>query len=131
VDNPSSIAHSYDLAPLYRQNSSRRPSLDLDESLFGHKQISLQKILANANKEIEKSTKFMNKIKSKQLACSNIAKSIPENATVGKEYINCGKEICEHKQGPYYYAYWKDPLCKKLKKKYTCLKIRIDVFRLI
>jgi hypothetical protein len=46
------------------------------------------------------------------------AKSIPENATIRKEYIKCGKEMCELKHGPYYYAYWKDPESKKLKKKY-------------
>jgi hypothetical protein len=28
----------------------------------------------------------------------------------------CGKEMCEPKHGPYYYAYWKDPESKKLKK---------------
>jgi hypothetical protein len=53
----------------------------------------LQKILVNANKAIEKSTKFINKIKSKQLAYANRAKSIPENATIRKEYIKCGKEM--------------------------------------
>jgi hypothetical protein len=26
--------------------------------------------------------------------------------------------MCEVKHGPYYYAYWKDPQSKKLKKKY-------------
>jgi hypothetical protein len=26
--------------------------------------------------------------------------------------------MCELKHGPYYYAYWKDPENKKLKKKY-------------
>jgi hypothetical protein len=78
----------------------------------------LQKILANANKTIERSTKFINKIKSRQLACADRAKSIPENATIRKEYINCGKVVCQHKHGPYYYAYWKDPESKKLKKKY-------------
>ena len=46
-------------------------------------------------------------------------KSIPENATIRKEYIKCGKENCQHKHGPYYYAYWKDPETKKLKKKYV------------
>jgi hypothetical protein len=33
-----------------------------------------------------------------------------------KEYIKCGKEICQHKHGPYYYAYRKDAESKKLKK---------------
>jgi hypothetical protein len=92
------------------------PSLDWDKRLFGNKCTSLQKVLANANKAIEKSTKFINKIKSRQLACANRAKSIPENATIRKEYINCGMEICEHKHGPYHYAYWKDPESKKLRK---------------
>jgi hypothetical protein len=63
-------------------------------------------------------SKFINKIKLRQLACANRAKSIPENATIRKEYIKCGKEICEQKHGPYYYAYWKDPETKKLRKKY-------------
>ena len=77
-----------------------------------------QKLFAKANKTTERATKFLNKIKSRQLACANRAKSIPENATIRKEYIKCGKEICELKHGPYYYAYWKDPESKKLKKKY-------------
>ena len=52
------------------------------------------------------------------MAYANRVESIPENATIRKEYIKCGKEICELKHGPYYYAYWKDPESKKLKKKY-------------
>jgi hypothetical protein len=41
------------------------------------------------------------------------------NATIRKEYIKCSKPFCHrHKHGPYYYAYWKDPENKKLKKKY-------------
>jgi len=91
---------------------------DWDKPLFGDRRTSLQKVLENANKAIEKSTKFINKIKSRQVACANRAKSIPENATIRKEYIKCGKQICEQKHGPYYYAYWKDPESKKLKKKY-------------
>jgi hypothetical protein len=75
----------------------------------------LQKLLANANKTTEKATKFLNKIKSRRLAYANRSKSIPENATIRKEYIKCGKETCEQKHGPYYYAYWKDPETKKLK----------------
>jgi hypothetical protein len=54
--------------------------------LFGHKRASLEKVLANANKAIEKSTKFINKIKSRQLTCANRAKSIPEKATIRKDY---------------------------------------------
>jgi hypothetical protein len=116
-DNSSSQSYSKDLASFCSRNS-RKPLVDLDRTLFAPKRASLQKVLANANKAIEKSTKFINKIKSRQLACANRAKSIPENATIRKEYVKCGKEICEQKHGPYYYAYWKDPESRKLKKKY-------------
>jgi hypothetical protein len=93
-------------------------SIDFSKPLFGNKRTSLQKLLAKANKTTERATKFINKIKSRQLAYANRAKSIPENATIRKEYIKCGKEVCELKHGPYYYAYWKDPESKKLKKRY-------------
>jgi hypothetical protein len=33
-------------------------------------------------------------------------------------FVKCGKEMCQYKHGPYYYAYWRDPESKKLKKKY-------------
>jgi hypothetical protein len=75
-------------------------------------------VLEGANKTLEKSTKFINKIKSRELVSMTRAKSIPANATIRKEYVRCGKEMCELKHGPYYYAYWKDPESKKLKKKY-------------
>jgi hypothetical protein len=107
MDNSSSPSYFNEISSFHKQNRMRS-LLDWDKPLFGHKHTSLQKVLANANKTIEKSTKFINKIKSRQLACANKAKSIPENATIRKEYVKCGKEICEQKHGPYYYAYWKD-----------------------
>ncbi|HEY7080875.1 MAG TPA: hypothetical protein VH500_14320, partial [Nitrososphaeraceae archaeon] len=57
-------------------------------------------------------------IKSREMASAERANSIPENATIRLEYIRCGKMTCELTHGPYYYAYWKEPECKKLKKKY-------------
>ena len=68
------ITQSYfnELASFYKE-SSRKQLLDLDKPFFRHKRTSLQKILAYANKAIEKSTKFINKIKSRQLACANRA----------------------------------------------------------
>jgi hypothetical protein len=116
-DKSNSQLHFSELASLYKDNSSK-PSIDFSKPLFGNKRTSLQKLLANANKTTERATKFINKIKSRQLAYANRAKSIPENATIRKEYVSCGKEMCEQKHGPYYYAYWKDPESKKLKKKY-------------
>lgn len=116
-DNSTSQPCFNELASFYQENS-QRSLLDWNKPFFGHKRTSLQKVLANANKAVEKSIKFINKIKSRQVACANRSKSIPENATVRKEYIKCGKQICKQKHGPYYYAYWKDPESKKLKKKY-------------
>ena len=119
-NNDKSILQSHfsKLASLYK-DENKKPSFDYwGKPIFGYKSSSLQKLLANANKAIERSTRLINKIKSRQLACANRAKSIPENATIRKEYIKCGKEICELKHGPYYYAYWKDPESKKLKKRY-------------
>ena len=69
----------------------------MDSTLLGTNRTSFQKALSNASKVIEKSTKFINKIKSRQVAYVNTTKSIPENATIRKEYIKCGKEICEQK----------------------------------
>ena len=43
------------------------PLLYCNKTLFGHNLTSLQKVLENANKAIGKSTKFINKIKSRQL----------------------------------------------------------------
>ena len=116
--NSSSPASDFNrLASLYNGND-RKPFLDWNKPLFGHKCTSLQKVLAKANKTTEKATKFLNKTKSRQLAYANRSKLIPKNATIRKEYIKCGKEVCQHKHGPYYYAYWKDLESKKLKKKY-------------
>jgi hypothetical protein len=119
TNNNESTSPSYfnEIASLYKEEG-HKSQLDWDKPLFGDKHTSLQKVLANAKKTIEKSTKFINKIKSRQLACANRARSIPKNATIRKEYINCGKQMCELKHGPYYYAYWKDPESKRLKKKY-------------
>jgi hypothetical protein len=108
---------SNNLAQFYKE-SDRKSLLDWNKPLFKNKHTSLQKLLAKANKTTEKATKFLNKIKSRQLAYANRSNSIPKNATIRKEYIKCGKEMCELKHGPYYYAYWKDPESKKLKKKY-------------
>jgi hypothetical protein len=116
-NNSSSQSLFSALGSVYKDNS-RESSIDFNKPLFGYKSSSIQKLLANANKTTERATKFLNKIKSKQFASANRAKSIPENATIRKEYIKCGKEICEIEHGPYHYAYWKDPESKKLKKKY-------------
>ena len=118
-NNDSSTSPScFNYSPSLYKDNSRKPLLDWDNPVFGSKSSSLQKLLAKTNKTTERATKFINKIKSRQLACVHRAKSVPENATIRKEYIKCGKQMCGLDHGPYYYAYWKDPECKKLKKKY-------------
>ncbi|MGB6671089.1 MAG: hypothetical protein WBE34_01515, partial [Candidatus Nitrosopolaris sp.] len=103
----------------FHKDNTMNPSLLCsNKSPSNHRRSMLERSLSSATKTIEKSTKLINKIKSRQLACASRAKSIPENATIRKEYIKCGKQICEIEHGPYYYAYWKDTQSKKLKKKY-------------
>ena len=63
--NSTSPSYSNKLASLYKDNSHML-SLNWNKPLFGHKHTSLQKILVDANKAIEKSTKFINKIKSRK-----------------------------------------------------------------
>jgi hypothetical protein len=57
------------------------------------------------------------KIKLEELTSTNNSRNVPNNATIRKEYVRCGKLDCPSKHGPYYYAYWKDD-SGKLKKKY-------------
>jgi hypothetical protein len=68
---------------------------------------------------MQRGEKLLNKIKSARVSSINRAKSIPNNATIRKEYVKCGKPYCQERHGPYYYAYWKDANdIRKLKKKY-------------
>ena len=84
-------------------------SSEWDKPLFSRRKSPLEKVIAHANKGIEKSQQFFNKIKLREIACGNRAKAIPKNATVRKRYITCNKANCYRDQhGPYYYAYWKD-----------------------
>jgi hypothetical protein len=89
-------------------------SIGWKPSQFRRRRTTFEKVIAHANK----TAKFLNKIKSREIVCINRAKSIPENATIRKEYVKCGKQLCEELHGPYYYAYWKDSNNKKLMKKY-------------
>ena len=81
--------------------------------------MSLLELIEKANRLIARVRALDNKDRSKKLACQARSKLIPKNATIRKEYVNCKKPNCYHrKHGPYYYAYWKDPETKRLKKKY-------------
>jgi hypothetical protein len=81
--------------------------------------MSFEELMAEANRLIARVKALDNKEKSMRLACQIRSKSIPKNATIIKEFVKCKKPDCYHKgHGPYYYAYWKDPETKKLRKKY-------------
>jgi hypothetical protein len=81
--------------------------------------MSLEELMEEGNRLIAQVQALDNKEKLKRLACQTRSKSIPKNATIRKKYVKFKKPDCYHKKhGPYYYAYWKDPETKKLKKKY-------------
>jgi hypothetical protein len=81
--------------------------------------MSLEKLMAEGNRLIAYSQALDNKEKSTRLACQIRSKSIPQNATIRKEFVKCKKPDCYYERhGPYYYAYWKVPETKKLKKRY-------------
>lgn len=106
---------------LYKRMGWKPLFFDSDEPLFfpsGKRKQSIFDLIEDGNKTADIATKLLNKFESRDIACTNRSKSIPNNATITKEYVKCRKETCEEKHGPYYYAYWKDPESKKLKKKY-------------
>lgn len=115
-DNSSSFDQ---LASFYKDAGWKPSLLDWDKPLFSRHGSSLEKVLAHAKKAAEKSRRFIDKIESKKQSSISRAKSIPENATIRKEYVKCGKTPCYHgKHGPYYYAYWKDSETNRVRKKY-------------
>lgn len=101
---------------LINGNSSSRYEFS---KLDNHK-LSLKKMYEKAGSIIKLGEKLLVKMDAKRQITNRNFQSIPNNATIRKEYIKCGKDLClgcEH--GPYYYAYWRDENnAKKLKKKY-------------
>jgi hypothetical protein len=49
------------------------------------------KLMKKVNKIIARGKKLINKIESNKLAYHNRVQSVPENATIRKEYIKCKK----------------------------------------
>jgi hypothetical protein len=93
--------------------------LDLLDWIERINSMSLEEIMAEGNKLIARVETLNNREESIRLACQSRSKSIPKNATIRKEFVKCKKPNCYRRQhGPYYYAYWKDPETKRLKKKY-------------
>ena len=73
-----------------------------------------ERLIAKFNSEKLRS---IAKVQSEELTSTNNSRNLPNNATIRKEYVRCGKLDCASKHGPYYYAYWKDDE-GKLRKKY-------------
>jgi hypothetical protein len=76
-------------------------------------------LMEEGNKLIARAQSLDNKEKLIELECQLRSKSIPKNATIRREFVKCKRSNCYRQQhGPYYYAYWKDPETRRLKKKY-------------
>lgn len=92
-DNSSTPAlHFNELKWFYKKNNQKELP-GWNKTPFGHKITSLLRVLANAKKRIEKSTRFINKVKAIDLACADRLKVIPGNATIRKEYVNVEKSF--------------------------------------
>jgi hypothetical protein len=106
------------------QYTTEFPYQEFLESSYGEPLINwdkptpIWKLLKQCRKAAERGEKLLKKFDARRESSISNLKSVPKNAIIRKEYIKCGKEICEQKHGPYYYAYWKDSESKKLKKKY-------------
>ena len=106
------------------QSSTDFPYRDFLESSYGEplinwdKSTPIWKLLKQCRKTAERGEKLLKKFDERRESSINNLKSVPEKATIKKEYVKCGKALCHRTHGPYYYAYWKDPESKKLKKKY-------------
>jgi hypothetical protein len=81
--------------------------------------MSRDELIEEGNKLIARAQALDNKEKTMKLACQSRSKSVPKNATIREEFVKCKKPNCYRQlHGPYYYAYWKDPVTKRLKKRY-------------
>jgi hypothetical protein len=93
--------------------------LDLFDWIRRISTMSRVELMEEGNKLIARAQALDNKENSIKLACQSRSKSVHKNATIRKEFVNCKKPNCYRQlHGPYYYAYWKDPESKRLKKRY-------------
>jgi hypothetical protein len=93
--------------------------LDLANYWERIKSMSRNELMKEGNRLIARAQALENREKSIKLACQSRARSIPKNATIREEDVKCKKPNCYRQlHGPYYYAYWKDPETKILKKRY-------------
>jgi hypothetical protein len=78
--------------------------IDLDfipESSYG--------VFSDASRTIGHSRSFFGRLNKLKETSRKNYESVPENATIRREYVECGNRSCRRcKHGPYYYAYWRD-----------------------
>ena len=80
------------------------------------------KLFDNCDKFLAKSFKFIHKVDGS--SSKKKLETVPSNATIRTEHVQCGKSFCLGcPHAPYYYAYWKEK--GKLKKKYIGTKYKI------
>lgn len=103
------------------RDESKRTDKLISEQLPNRKDIfhDTDKQKVEMEKTNETTNSMINKFKEKLDKPVQIYNSISENTTIKEEFIKCGKENCyDCPHGPYFYAYWRDKVSKKLKKKY-------------
>ena len=70
---------------------------------------SSYKVFSDASNTIGKARHFFGRLNRLKETSRKNYESVPENATIRKEYIKCGNYSCRRcKHGPYYYSYWTD-----------------------
>ncbi len=96
------------------------------DKLIGQQFPKRKQVLEDEEKQKEELNTVMSraqsnigKFKEIETRQSLIDSTLTPNHTIREEFVKCGKEYClQCPHGPYYYAYWRDTLTKKLKKKY-------------
>jgi hypothetical protein len=96
------------------------------DKLIGKQFPKRKQVLEDEEKQKEELNNVMNRAQSDiskfnemETRQSKIESTLPPNHTIREEFVKCGKEFClQCPHGPYYYAYWKDSVTRKLKKKY-------------
>jgi hypothetical protein len=91
----------------------------------------IARTLREADRRTEQHKRFVKRIEDAKVMSIHRFKTLPKNATIRKEYVQCGKNDSEISHGPYFYAYWKEKISStdnetaavvwKLKKKYIGL----------
>ena len=65
-------------------------------------------VLSDASRTISRSRDFFARLNKLKETSRKNYESIPEDATIRREYIKCGNHSCRRRNyGPYYYAYWR------------------------